>query len=224
MQWFLRTICITFMQSYESFIQKTKRLLQRCQESETITLGEIQEIFGYSSHYILILFLTIPFLQPVPIPGLSTFFGLVIMLSSFCIIVSRKLYIPKFLRLRTLSTKNVIKIISFLLNLSGKVERWLHPRGKFMNRFTVLRKINGILLLIAGIVLALPLPIPLTNMLPAYSIATICLGSLKEDGLFVGIGWLLFSVSIFYILILTHYSMEFITVHIPLTPDPYTQA
>ena len=195
------------MQGYESFLEKTKQLQQRCQEGQTITVGEVQTTLGYSSHYILILFLTIPFLQPIPLPGLSTVFGVIIILSSFCIIGSRRLYVPKGLRTHVLSTRKVARITSLLLRLSGKVEKWLHPRGRFMGRHFLLRKINGALLLLAGIVLALPLPIPLTNTLPAYSIAAICLGSLKEDGLFVGIGWILFSASIIYILALTHYSM-----------------
>jgi hypothetical protein len=196
------------MQRYETFIEKIKELLLQCQGRETITLGEIVSTLGYASHYILILFFPIPFLQPIPLPGISLFFGTGIAMSSLCIIFSRKLFVPRSLRTHVFSTKRVEKTTTFLLKMSSKAEKWLHPRGRFMGRHLLLRKINGSLLLIAGLLLALPLPIPFTNTLPAYTITAICLGSIKEDGLFVGIGWLLFSASVLYIFLLTHYSMH----------------
>lgn len=193
------------MQAYESFVEKTKKLLLKCQESETVSFGEVINSFGYSSHYILILFLTIPFLQPIPLPWASLVFGICIALSSIGIILSKRLFLPKILREHRLPSKKVVRTTSFLLKISAKVEKWLHPRGRFMSKHILLRKINGCILLGAGLLLALPLPIPLTNTLPAYSIAAICLGSLKEDGLFISIGWLLFGIAALYIFFLTDY-------------------
>ena len=196
------------MQLYESFIERAKKLTAESQQFSTISIDKIVSILGYSSHYVLILFLTLPFLQPIPLPGLSTLFGIGICLSSLCIIVSRRLYIPRSWRSHKVSAKKVEKMTSRLMKFSTKVERWLHPRGRFMARHMLLRKINGSLLFAGGILLALPLPIPFSNTLPAYGIAALCLGSLKEDGLFVALGWALFGISTVYVLLLTHYSLH----------------
>lgn len=208
------------MQEYRSFIEKTENLIARCQESERITLGEIQTIFGYTSHFILILFLSIPFLQPVPIPGLSTILGLGIIFSSLCIVFSRKIYIPKSLQAHVFATKKIVRTTTFLLKLFSQTEKWSHPRGRFMGKHSFLRKVNGTVLLLSGLLLALPLPLPLSNTLPAYTIAFLCIGSLKEDGIFIGIGWVLFGVSVTYITALIDYSLHllgsFETIHIPL--------
>lgn len=196
------------MQLYESFIEKAKRLMAEAQGQKTISFDAVVSILGYSSHYILILFLTLPFLQPIPLPGLSSLFGMGICLSSLCIIASRRLYVPRSLRSHMFSAKKVEKMTERLMRFSTKIEKWLHPRGRFMAKHTLLRKINGSLLFAGGLLLALPLPIPFSNTLPAYGIAILCLGSLKEDGLFVSIGWALFGIALIYVLLLTKYSLH----------------
>ena len=193
---------------YESFVEKTQRLITLCEQQPLISYEEVFSTLGYSSHYVLILFLTIPFLQPIPIPGLSTIFGVGICMSSLCVILSRRLYLPHFLKRKTFSSKKCEKIASSLLKLSNRLKRWLHPRGRFMARHTLLRKFNGIALFIGGILLAFPLPIPLTNTLPAYAIASLSIGSLKEDGLFICIGDVLLAISVVYILLVTEYSLH----------------
>lgn len=196
------------MNEYESFIQKIDFLAQESQKRPSISIEEITTLLGLSSHYILILFLTIPFLQPIPLPGLSTVAGTLIVFSSMCIIFSKKIYIPQPLKTHLIPSKKIARICRFLLLSSKKLERWLHQRGKFMNHPLFLRKANGIILFCSGALLALPLPIPLTNILPAYTIALLCLGSLKKDGLFIGLGWVLFCVSAVYIFTLTQYSLH----------------
>lgn len=196
------------MNGYDSFIQKIELLSQESQKKSFISIEEILTLLGYSSHYIIILFLTIPFLQPIPLSGLSTIAGIFICISSLCIIFSKKVYVPKRLKIHLVPSKKITRICKFLLLLSKKLEKWLHPRGNFMNRQPILRKINGIILFCSGALLALPLPIPLTNTLPAYTIALLCLGSLKKDGLFIGFGWILFCISTAYIFTLTHFFFE----------------
>jgi hypothetical protein len=193
---------------YESFLQKIEALSDESQKKPSLSLKEIVSILGYSSHYVSLLFLTIPFLQPIPLIGLSTPAGILIAISSLCIIFSKKLYLPKFLRNHETPAKKINKMTEFLLSISKKINRWLHPRGKFMHHHVFLRKFNGLLLLCSGILLSLPLPFPLTNTLPAYTIMVLCLGSLKEDGLFIGIGWIFFAITIAYFCTLTQLSVS----------------
>jgi hypothetical protein len=52
------------------------------------------------------------------------------------------------------------------------------------------RILNGFLLAIHGILMALPLPIPGSNSFPAWSILLIALAELEEDGILLWIGYL----------------------------------
>jgi hypothetical protein len=48
---------------------------------------------------------------------------------------------------------------------------------------------NGLLIFVMGIFLALPIPIPLSNIVAAWSIFFVGIGILEEDGLFVLLGY-----------------------------------
>jgi hypothetical protein len=50
-------------------------------------------------------------------------------------------------------------------------------------------KITGIFLAWDAFLLSLPLPIPFTNLIPAYTILFLVIGLLESDGLFVLIGY-----------------------------------
>jgi hypothetical protein len=64
-------------------------------------------------------------------------------------------------------------------------------------------RINALLMLLAGLFLALPLPIPGTNLAPSWVILLICIGTLEEDGLLVVLGYAAFAAGtgIAYLLI-----------------------
>jgi len=49
---------------------------------------------------------------------------------------------------------------------------------------------NGILLAFLSVLLALPLPIPMSNMLAAIPIVLIALALLEDDGLYLAAGYL----------------------------------
>ena len=155
-------------------------------------------MLGHSSNYFIILFLVIPFLQPIPIPGFSTLCGLLIVLSGFFSMFNRPFYLPKWAKRQTIAQTTVRKICDSMLGLFDKTHRWVHERGRFVGRHTFLRWLNGLLICILGALLALPLPIPLTNTLPALSLTALCLGTLRDDGALLGCGWLLTAITCVY--------------------------
>ena len=63
--------------------------------------------------------------------------------------------------------------------------------------------INCLAICILGIFLALPLPIPLSNLTAAWSIFLIALGILEDDGVFVLIGYLISFLTIIVFIIMT---------------------
>jgi hypothetical protein len=57
----------------------------------------------------------------------------------------------------------------------------------------------AILVMLTSVLLALPLPIPLSNFFPSVTIFTLGLGLLEDDGLFYVFGFLFFLISAAYI-------------------------
>ena len=66
----------------------------QCSQGE-ITLQTIFKIFGNDGHHIIILFLVLPFLQPLPLFGLSTLFGLLIAFVAYLSFVEKPPMMPQ---------------------------------------------------------------------------------------------------------------------------------
>jgi hypothetical protein len=65
-----------------------------------------------------------------------------------------------------------------------------------------MKRVNGAMLAALGIFLALPLPIPLTNVITAWAIFLISLGILEDDGLFIFLGYGLFFCALIVLILL----------------------
>ncbi len=199
---------------YESFEKRIERLQEYAKSHEQVTLYEVTALFGHDSYFLLSLFLIIPFLQPIPLLGLSTIIGTILAFFSALIIANQKLYIPDRLKNWNIKSKYVLKWTRYFLIFCKKTEKWLHPRTGFLNKSTVIRKLNGMLIFFLSLTLALPLPFPFTNTFPALSIAAISLGSLREDTITVSIGWFLFIITclyLFYIILIPMKIVSLIT-------------
>lgn len=158
-------------------------------EKKSVSIKEILHTLGGKGKEILLIFLSLPFCQPVQIPGTSTPFGLVIALIGIAITFKRKqLWLPKFLHEKKLKGSTVKTIAEKSLRLVSKTIKWIHPRMKVMTRSHMMI-FNGLIIIILGLLLALPLPIPLTNIVAAWGIFLMSLGLLEEDGLFVAISY-----------------------------------
>lgn len=91
-----------------------------------------------------------------------------------------------------------------------KIGHWIHPRYSWVCKNGAMQLANGLMIFFLGLFLALPLPIPLTNLAAAWSILLINLGLLEEDGLFVCIGYAVAVLSLlFFIFILFSIKIAF---------------
>lgn len=160
----------------------------RCKQGD-ITLGEVIKIFGADGHFVAISFLIIPFLQPIPLLGLSTPFGMAIAFFSVLAHVGRPPYLGKRLADLRLSANTVHRIASISETVFEKVTFFSHPRYPLLFR-GIFRQLNLFVLVVNSVLLALPLPIPFSNAIPAWAVATHALAQLEEDGVFVVISYL----------------------------------
>lgn len=149
-----------------------------------LSLQKILNLLGEDSHYVLILFLILPFLQPIPMLGLSTPLGIIIAIIALFAYFKKPACIPKRWADREISSESVLKIVNGSDKILKKLSVIIHPRWSTLLK-SPFRDLSIFLLIINAILLALPLPIPFSNTLPAWAIFFIALAHLEEDGLFV---------------------------------------
>jgi len=153
------------------------------------TLKEIFEVFGPDGHFVLILFMILPFLQPIPMLGLSTPFGLLIAFVACLAYLRKPPWIPNAWAQKKVAAKTVSRIAEGSERIFEKLAFLIHPRWNFLFK-GIFRPINTGLLIANAILLALPIPVPFSNAIPAWMILFQTLGSLEEDGLFIILSYL----------------------------------
>jgi hypothetical protein len=132
----------------------------------------------------LLLLIGLLLLTAVPLPGFSTLFGFVVLLIGARQALGRQPWLPK----RILQRELPARLIARVLGAASRVVRWLEvllrPRLDFLHEQWIYRRIAGTLIALSGMLLLLPLPIPLTNTLPALTVVLLAAGAMERDGLF----------------------------------------
>lgn len=164
-------------------------ILQQEAKSSSLSIGEILHILSGKGRPLILIFLSLPFCQPLQIPGLSTPFGLAIAFLGLRMAFGKHVWLPKMALSYTITKQTLQKITSKILLLVRKMKRFSHPRLNWLCHSSFMEIINSLTIFILGIFLALPLPIPLTNLTAAWSIFLIALGVLQDDGIFVLVGY-----------------------------------
>ncbi len=118
----------------------------------------------------------------------------------FRIFLGKGIWLPKKLLAMTISSEHLIKIIQNALSVLKKIKPWIHPRFNWICHSFLMEKFNGIMLAALGVFLALPLPIPLSNLTAAWAILSISIGIIEDDGLFVLIGYSIFFITAIFLL------------------------
>lgn len=177
-------------------------LLEKSTRSSNLVIEEVLTTLSGKGRSLILIFLSLPFCQPVQIPGLSTPFGILIAVIGLRIAFEKRIWLPKRILSKTISSITIQKITQKSLNLMNKTKRFMHPRLKWLCDNWAMKIFNGLLIFLLGLFLALPLPIPLTNLVAGWSIFLLNLGLLESDGFFVIIGYLSSLITIiFFILI-----------------------
>lgn len=164
-------------------------LILREFEVETVTLREVLGLLHGRGYVLLVMLLALPFCTPVPLPGLSTPFGLIIAIIGMRLALGEKPWLPA----RLLDTRLPPKIFAKVFALTRKItlgfERLLRPRLLWITGSSGLLQLHAVPIVICASMLLLPLPIPFSNVVPAWGIMLIAGGLLERDGAFIIAGY-----------------------------------
>ncbi|HVJ65896.1 MAG TPA: exopolysaccharide biosynthesis protein [Bdellovibrionota bacterium] len=163
-----------------------------------ITIGQLVKRIGERGLGLVVVVLSIPFLQPVPMFGMSTVIGAVVMIMGLAIFLERDPWIPQKFAQRVIPTKTILSVCTAGRKVFGFTEKFIKPRGRFMHEGASLKKMSGAFIFLSAFLLALPLPIPGTNMPPAAAMFFLALGFIERDGYVIAFGYLCFWVTVAY--------------------------
>jgi hypothetical protein len=176
-----------------------------------VTLREVIYTLRGRAYLLLIIMLVLPFIQPVPLPGLSTPIGFAIVLIALRLSLGQRPWLPMKIQRIKLPAGFFGKVMTFTERLIGYLEKVLRPRWAWLTGTALLNQMHAIVVLISAAILLLPLPIPFSNVLPAWAIFLVACGLLERDGLFVFLGYVAFVFGAAYFILLggvAHEAME----------------
>ena len=164
-----------------------------------VSLRDLLELIGEQGMLLVCVFLTLPFLLPVSIPGVSTVFGLAIILIGVGVTLNRVPWLPSRILDRPLSTAPIKQAFDKGARFVARFERMVRPRWLLLTRTVAGNIVHGLALVLAGVLLMFPLGlVPFSNTLPAVAILFLSLGMLERDGLLIVAGYLMNVATIFY--------------------------
>jgi len=161
-----------------------------------LTLGELAARLGREGIGLLVLLVSIPFLHPLPMAGLTIPVGLILTAAGIQLALEHQTpYLPRFVSERELDAAMVKKILGAAEKLLLFLERFAHPRWRALARA---QRLIGTAIAIAGAVFTLPLYFPFGNLFSAAGLVLLGLALLEEDGLLAFLGLGVTSASMLY--------------------------
>jgi hypothetical protein len=185
--------------AHASLGEKLERVIKNLPESE-VTLIEIMDSIGHDSLMFLTIFLSLVFLVPVSIPGVSTVFGTAILLIGVSRLINRKLWLPGRIANRTIASEKLAVVLNRALLWFRRLEKISRPY-----RFQLIASegrtglFNKLSYILAAVLLMVPFGfIPFSNTLPAIALIFLAIGMMQKDGVSIFLGHIFNLVTIIY--------------------------
>jgi hypothetical protein len=124
MQQCVNSIQVDLMKKNKDYpsIEDDILLLQQKGKNSSISIEEILQGLSGRWQPMILLFLSLPFCQPIQIPGLSTPFGIAIAFVGLKMIFGRYVWLPKSLLTKTITPETMQKITEKILWLLKKLQ------------------------------------------------------------------------------------------------------
>ena len=173
----------------ESLGEKIEIIIEKLPPTE-VTLVEIMDIVGADSLLLLTVFLSLVFLVPISIPGVSTVFGSGILLIGITRLFARKLWLPDRIAKRKLSAEKLREGFKRALAWFHRLEKISRPhRMPGLTTEGLMTVLNNLSFILAAILLMAPFGfIPFSNTLPAVALIFLAIGMMQRDGVSILLG------------------------------------
>jgi len=180
---------------------QVRELAGQCREGE-VTLGEVTDLLQGRALHLLLVILALPFCIPVPIPGLSTPFGLVILLLGLRLLFRTSDALPGEVRRRKVPGKVFAAVLRSVAGALAVLETLMAPRMGWLIDHRAGRRVAGALIFVCGCLLLLPLPVPFSNFFPAFTVVLLACSMVEKDGLTALVGVVFFFLTLAFFTLL----------------------
>ncbi len=150
----------------------------------------------------MIFIISLCFSFPIPLPFISSIFGIILISLGIKMIISKKLWFPKWFMMKEINYETLVKLIFYSKKVFLFLEKFLSNRWNFLIKNPIFNIINALVICFQGFLLALPLPVPFTNIFAAFPIMILSIGLLEEDGLLILISYFFSLMSTLFFLFL----------------------
>ena len=173
----------------DSLATKIETLIQQL-PPDKVTLGEIRDRIGQDGLLLLAAFLSLVFMVPVMIPGVSTVFGGAILMVGLSRTLNRTLWLPQRFQQRAIPTEKLRTSLNKGLVWLHRLERISRPqRLGSLTRNRLFHLIHDLGIVLAAILLMVPMGfVPFSNSLPGLALLLLTIGILQKDGLCLLLG------------------------------------
>jgi hypothetical protein len=183
-----------------SLVASLKPLLRM--RKAKISVGELMERLEDTDGPGPLLFaLTLPVLLPMP-PGVSMLLALPLLMIAPQLVLARpRLWMPKALSQRTVTRKELVKLLHRVLPPVERFEKLTRPRLAFLTGRAGTRLVGVACTLIAVVLI---LPIPFANLVPSMACGVFAMGLTRRDGLLILAGYALIGVAVVVVALGVH--------------------
>jgi hypothetical protein len=148
---------------------------------DSVTLNDVLQIAGERIFGFLFVLLSLPSALPIPAPGYSVPFGVVLFILAVQLIMGRtRPWLPEKMLNRAIALHQIQGVLKAGLPWLQKIEAISRPRLTPVCTSLTGRVVIGVA--IALMATSMMIPIPLTNTLPAMGIFVTGFGLLDDDG------------------------------------------
>jgi len=159
------------------------RMIDQLSE-DRMNLGDLIDMFGDDGLLLLCILLTLVFLIPVSIPGVSTVFGAAILLVGLARLRRRPLWLPERLRRKPLPAARLRPALTGGLKWVQWMERISRPQR--LSRLVIgplAETINHLAFIAAALLLMAPFGfVPFSNTFPGIALLAYAIGFVQRDG------------------------------------------
>lgn len=158
-------------------------------KTEKTSLGLLLEAFHERGFGFFLFLFALPAALPIPAFGINTIIALpLLLLTAQQALGHHTIWVPKKLKNKEINSQKVEGFIDAAQPWLKRLEIFTKPRLEFITQ-----GIFSNLIGVAGFIMALAvsIPLPLTNTVPSFGIATMAIGVLMRDGLAVIAGMII---------------------------------
>ena len=174
--------------TYRKPPRRLSQVLRQLAETSAgpVTVEMIRDALGDRSFAALLVFCALLNLLPLP-PGSTLLFGPPLILITVQMIAGHQtVWLPRSWLRRSVGLERLRSMIDRLAPQLERLERLVKPRRWPFESATTSDRVIGVIGLVLAI--AVTLPIPLGNWLPAFAVAIIGLSLSERDGVFLALG------------------------------------